>query len=169
MTVLTKDLAGSNGAGSSGSEFCARCGAEVHEHDRFCRDCGSPRDGRDVGAQTFSVAEPPSQVPERVKRLNRPVTWGRLLIALFVTVVLFASIAAAMVLTDTGPRGPQGQQGEQGLAGPKGAPGVRGRTGKTGAAGLNGAAGTPGTPGRPGRAGERVACSNDVDVPLPYC
>jgi hypothetical protein len=175
MTVLSKDPIRGDAERSGGAEICTQCGIELLEGDRFCRDCGRLRDGRaaDADTQTFPVARPPAhQTPERVKRLNRPVTLGRLLIALLVTTVLFASIAVAMVLTDTGPRGPEGQQGQrgqQGLVGPEGARGLRGRSGKSGAAGLNGAAGTPGTTGAQGRPGDKVRCSNDVDVALPYC
>jgi hypothetical protein len=179
MTVLSKDPIHGDGARQTfGAGFCPQCGVEPLDGDHFCRGCGRHRDdrGADADTRTFRVTPPSApETPERVKRLNRPVTLGRLLIALLMTALVFASIAAAMVLTDTGPRGPegtQGQGGQQGLVGPTGERGVRGRTGKSGAAGLNGAAGTAGTPGTAGargRPGGTVACSNDPDVPLPFC
>jgi hypothetical protein len=170
MTTLAKDPIDTAAEQRSVSaEFCPQCGAGVRDGDRFCWGCGVPSAGSAAKANTqaLPLAGPPApSVPERVKRLKRPVTFGGLLTALLVTAVLFASVGAAMVLTDTGPRGPQGAQGQQGPVGPQGDRGVRGRIGKTGPAGLNGAAGAVGTPGRPGAT---KACSNDLDVPLPYC
>jgi hypothetical protein len=124
-----------------------------------------PTAGQNLPAGWY--AAPPT--PERVKGLKRPVTLGGLLIAVFVTAVLFASVGAAMVLTDTGPRGPQGQQGQQGQVGSKGIQGIRGRTGKNGATGLAGAPGAQGAQGAEGTPGATRACSNDPAVPLPYC
>jgi hypothetical protein len=101
----------------------------------------------------------PPPAPAHDKRLNRPVTYGGLLVALLATVVLFAGVAAAAVLAIDDP-GPRGHQGVQGVQGPQGVQGKRGKPGKNG---LNGANGAPGAPGA------TRACSNDLDVPLPYC
>jgi hypothetical protein len=172
MTVRSKDPARTNRSRFSSAQFCATCGAEPHPGDRFCRDCGARKRGRadEANRQSFPFARPPAaQMPEGAKRLKRPVSSGALLVALLMTAVLFAGIATAMVLTDTGPRGREGPQGQSGLVGSKGERGARGRTGKKGAAGFNGAAGAAGTPGAQGRPGDKVACSNDANVPLPYC
>ncbi len=99
--------------------------------------------------------------------LERPVSVGGLIAAAIATVVLSigASAGVAAVMDTPGPQGVAGQsiQGEKGDRGTRGLRGHRGRSGKTGAAGVNGANGTD---------GETIveqACSNDVDVPLPYC
>jgi hypothetical protein len=71
------------------------------------------------------------------------------------------------VATVAAPDGPAGARGATGAQGPTGERGPRGRHGKTG---LNGASGANGANGSDGATiVEHRACSNDVDVPLPYC
>lgn len=118
-----------------------------------------------VVSQERTGVRPPNgapAAPPSSKRLKRPVTYGGLLAALLVSAVLFAAAATAAVLMidDPGPPGPHGVQGAQGPVGPQG---HRGRAGKNGLNGANGANGAPGQPGA------TRACSNDINVPLPYC
>lgn len=98
-------------------------------------------------------------------RLKRPVTLVALLVSLLISALLFAGVAAVAVLAinDPGPQGRQGVAGIQGVQGVKGKTGTRGKPGKTGKSGINGANGANGAPGA------TRACSNDDDVPLPYC
>jgi hypothetical protein len=105
------------------------------------------------------VAEAPA------RRMKRPVTLGALLVSLLVSAVLFGGLAtlAVLAINDPGPQGQQGVAGVQGVQGDKGKRGTRGKTGKSGKNGVNGANGSNGAPGA------TRACSNDVDVPLPYC
>jgi hypothetical protein len=105
-----------------------------------------------------AVGSAPTKPPVE-KRLKRPVTLGGLLLSLLVSAVVFGGLgtAAVMTINDPGPRGPQG------VAGPQGVQGVKGEHGKHGKNGINGANGAPGAPG------ETRACSNDLDVPLPFC
>jgi Collagen triple helix repeat (20 copies) len=90
----------------------------------------------------------------------RTVTRRQLILAVVIStiaaVMVSVAISAAVANSLLGP-GPQGEPGPMGPAGPRGAQGAKGETGATGA---TGAAGAP---------GEMVPCSNDIDVPLPYC
>jgi hypothetical protein len=117
--------------------------------------------------QTAPAGWYPQARPDAPSGFKRPVTLSGMLTALLLTVALFASVVAALVLTDSFPRGAEGAQGTQGQIGPQGVAGPRGRSGKSGLNGLDGATGTPGATGAPGTPGR--ACSNDVTVPLPYC
>jgi hypothetical protein len=124
-------------------------------------------------AAAFGTQEPPA-----TKRLKRPVTLGGLLISLLLAAVLFAGLATGAVLTidDPGPpgeRGAVGAQGDRGQPGKRGKSGLNGVNGAPGAPGAAGARGSRGSAGARGSAGEdgarEEACSNDVEVPLPYC
>jgi hypothetical protein len=110
-------------------------------------------------ADAGDVAAAPTQ------RMKRPVTLAALLLSLLISALLFAGLAAVAVLAinDPGPQGRQGVAGIQGVQGVKGKTGTRGKPGKTGKSGINGANGANGAPGA------TRACSNDYDVPLPFC
>jgi hypothetical protein len=124
------------------------------------------------------------QVPEpslREQVARRPVTLGTLFKAMAATVALCVLLAAtagyvaANALDTPGPRGVQGQTGAMGPQGPQGEHGKRGKAGTDGANGVNGANGLDGVDGANGLDGVdgantvESACSNDEDVPLPYC
>jgi hypothetical protein len=106
-----------------------------------------------------SVAEAPA------RGIKRPVTLGVLLLSLLISALLFAGLATVAVLAidDPGTQGKQGVAGVQGVQGVKGKRGPRGKPGKTGRSGANGVNGANGAPGA------TRACSNDFDVPLPFC
>jgi hypothetical protein len=118
-----------------------------------------------IAPAILALNAPPASgrgVVEEPSRIKRPVTLGALLVSLLVSAVIFASLAAVAVIAidDPGPQGQQGVAGIQGVQGEKGNKGTRGKSGKTGKSGTNGANGAPGA---------TRACSNDLDVPLPYC
>lgn len=85
----------------------------------------------------------------------------------FVLAVVLLSAATMFAISAIAPSVlPDGPQGKVGATGPQGETGPRGRRGRQGRTGRSGAAGAPGAPGAPGAT---RACSNDPDVPLPYC
>jgi hypothetical protein len=101
--------------------------------------------------------------------MNTQITVKHLLIVQALTLLLVvvlaigAGFATASLMDTPGPRGAQGAQGvggTNGERGPRGKRGKRGRVGKTGLAGANGVNGATIV---------EQACSNDINVPLPYC
>ena len=121
--------------------------------------------------QTTLITEPP--VEREPKAVHAVVVRTRNLVIAAILVALFASsagvmsgVVAAQAFDTPGPRGAQGSQGAQGVAGVDGERGPRGYRGKRGRAGKNGSNGANGVNGANI---VREACSNDLDVPLPYC
>lgn len=110
------------------------------------------------------------------QRMNGPGTTGRepirlrSLVAVGATTVAVALAGSFAIATVAAPVGPQGAQGIQGAQGPQGEHGERGRRGKSGKRGRVGKSGANGANGVNGATVIRDrACSNDIDVPLPYC
>jgi hypothetical protein len=98
------------------------------------------------------------------------VTAKTLLTAVALTILLAvgAGVASGVVAARTfdtpgarGPVGLAGIDGQDGERGPRGPRGKRGAAGAAGAAGVNGADGATIV--------REEACSNDLDVPLPFC
>jgi hypothetical protein len=93
----------------------------------------------------------------------RSISIPKWVVALVATVIISIALSATVTTTvlHGSLRGPAGARGEMGPVGPQGEKGDRGRTGKSGANGANGVDGATVVHDR--------ACSNDIDVPLPYC
>ena len=119
--------------------------------------------------QTTLITEPP--VEREPKAVHAVVVRTRNLVIAAILVALFASsagvisgVVAAQAFDTPGPRGAQGAQGVAGVDGERGPRGYRGKRGRAGKNGANGANGVNGA-----TVVREEACSNDLDVPLPYC
>jgi hypothetical protein len=105
----------------------------------------------------------PAAPPAIPNKTGAPITMRKVVLTVVIAAVatVLVSIALSAVVANSflgpGPTGPQGEQGLVGAAGPRG---HQGPAGPAGAAGSNGSNGTDGA---------TVACSNDINVPLPYC